>query len=392
MTTNVSLDGKRSTGTDLLRTLDRLSAIESGQGPILSVYLKLDPKRKEWMPILPRLKSLLDPIASLATSGELDHVSAMELKVAIEETLSKSGALERPSSPGVGLFFGPSTGLAERVDIPGPTWDCAIVGPRPYLRPLRAALDGFHRIAAVVIDARRAEIFTFYAGELLDGEALDAEELRKTNLAGWYGLDELRNRQHAEEVKHHLYREVAERLETMRADQDIDLVLVGGQHGTAQALLPFLTPDVQAMAETFVIDLHTLTPAILADRVSELKISHEERTELREVDETYSMAAEDGLGAVGLDAVFDAASKHAVSRLFLHDGATLSGSLCNRCGALSRPQDVCAVCGGETRKVEDVLEELARAVIEAGGSVEHVMADTRLVSDLIAARLRFRTE
>jgi hypothetical protein len=57
--------------------------------------------------------------------------------------------------------------------------------------------------------------------------------------------------------------------------------------------------------------------------------------------------------------------------------------------ALSRPTDACLRCGGETRLLPDALEALSRAVIEAGGSVEHVMTETRLAEDLVAARLRF---
>ncbi|MEX1133554.1 MAG: hypothetical protein WED83_01785 [Acidimicrobiia bacterium] len=43
----------------------------------------------------------------------------------------------------------------------------------------------------------------------------------------------------------------------------------------------------------------------------------------------------------------------------------------------------------ETNPVPDLIEALTRAVIEAGGKVEHLMTETRLESDLVAAWLRF---
>jgi hypothetical protein len=73
----------------------------------------------------------------------------------------------------------------------------------------------------------------------------------------------------------------------------------------------------------------------------------------------------------------------------VHDGTIMEGSVCTSCGRLSRPTDACPRCGAVARPVPDALEALCRAVIEAGGSVEHVMSETRLGNDLVAARLRF---
>lgn len=372
----------------LKEALDRLSRIESPSASILSVYLGLHPDRTEWQSISPRLRNLMDPLDTLAASGDLDHDSSMALRSATEQVLAMAGTLERLPSMGVAVFICDELGLSERLPMPRRVWDCAVVGPAPYLRPLRAVLDEFRRIAVVVLDSRRAEIFSYYMGEILDRQVIEAEELRKSNLAGWYGLEEFRHRRHGEEVRSHLFREVAGRLGRMRQEGDIDLVLVGGHHDATQALLPYLEPRTQEVAETFVVDLHTLTPATLTRRVTELEESYERREESSEVDEVYSLAGE-GLGAIGVDRVFEAASDHAISRLLIHDGVTMGGSVCTSCGALSRPSDICLRCRSETRFLPEAIEALTRAVIEAGGSVEHVMAETRLADDLVAARLRF---
>jgi hypothetical protein len=373
----------------LEEALDRLSRIESPSAPILSVYFALHPEQTEWASISPRLRNLMDPVERLAASGDLGHSSSMALRAAAKEVLAMAGTLERLPYPGVAVFICDELGLRERLTMPRQVWDWAVVGPAPYLRPLRAVLDEFRRIAVVVLDSRRAEIFSYYMGEVLDRQIIEAEELRKTNLAGWYGLDEFRHRQHGEEVRNHLFREVAARVGRMRREGRIDLVLVGGHHDATQALLAFLDPRVQEVTETFVTDLHTLTPATLTKRVTELEESYERREESREVDEVYSLAAEGDLAAIGVDRVFEAAGNHAILRLLIHDGATMEGSECSECGALSRPTDTCPKCVADTKSLPDAFEVLSRAVIEAGGSTEHVMTETRLANDLVAARLRF---
>lgn len=66
-----------------------------------------------------------------------------------------------------------------------------------------------------------------------------------------------------------------------------------------------------------------------------------------------------------------------------------AGAICPSCAALSPPRATCDGCGVETNPVPDLIEALTRAVIEAGGKVEHLMTETRLESDLVAAWLRF---
>jgi stalled ribosome rescue protein Dom34 len=254
---------------------------------------------------------------------------------------------------------------------------------------MRALLDQYRKVASVVLDARTAEIAIYYMGEALHHEVIEAEELRKSNLAGWYALEEYRHRLHAEEVRHHLFRDVAERLDRLRRDLGIELVFVGGQTEVTEALLPFLDPKLRAMTETFVIDLHTLTPAILATRIIQLEEVFERREESSLVDEVYALFDAGDLGIVGLEWVLRAANRHAIAHLLVHDGAVVEGSLCLVCGALSPRVEECPECGEQTEDIPDLFEALTRAVVDAGGAVEHVMAPTRLAEDLVAARLRF---
>jgi peptide subunit release factor 1 (eRF1) len=375
--------------SELEKSLERLRMIESPGASILSVYLSLHPERAEWRSIQPRLRNLLDPIETMAASGDLTHDSSMALRSAIEEVMGMAASFERLPGKGVAVFICPSLGLRERLTIPGNVWDCAEVGPTPYLRPLQAALDEYRTIGVVVLDSRGAEILLYRMGEVLDRQIIEVEELRKSDLAGWHGLEEQRHRQHGEEVRNQLLRQVAEILSRLREDPGIELVLVGGQREVTEALLPFLEPKLRAITDTFVTDLHTLTPGDLTRRIAELEESVERREEATKVDDVYSLSAGGDLGAIGLDRVCQAVNRHAVAQLLVHDGAIIQGSVCRVCGAVSGEATSCAECGGQTQPVTDVFEVLARMVGEAGGSVEHVMADTMLAQDLVAARLRF---
>jgi hypothetical protein len=47
------------------------------------------------------------------------------------------------------------------------------------------------------------------------------------------------------------------------------------------------------------------------------------------------------------------------------------------------------VCAQTTRETPDLIDEMAAKVLDTGGRVEHVYADTRLAEHVVAALLRF---
>lgn len=51
--------------------------------------------------------------------------------------------------------------------------------------------------------------------------------------------------------------------------------------------------------------------------------------------------------------------------------------------------ETCPLCGGPTRQTPDVIDELIEAVIDEGGAIRHVRAETELREQLAAASLRF---
>jgi len=67
-----------------------------------------------------------------------------------------------------------------------------VVDPDPYIRPLIAILDEYHRLMLALVDEREARLVEVYMGEVLEHEALQADIRGKVTKAGWYGLEERR--------------------------------------------------------------------------------------------------------------------------------------------------------------------------------------------------------
>jgi hypothetical protein len=78
-----------------------------------------------------------------------------------------------------------------------------------------------------------------------------------------------------------------------------------------------------------------------------------------------------------------------VQALLVQDGAIAEGVVCEQSHWMGTEGEVCPVCGGPTRHTPDVIDELSEAVIDRGGAVEHVLAETELQDYRVAAELRF---
>jgi hypothetical protein len=109
----------------------------------------------------------------------------------------------------------------------------------------------------------------------------------------------------------------------------------------------------------------------------------------RLIDQVLELAATGGLAALGPDDSLWAGSLSAIDTLLVRDGATLLGVVCDECRWLSASGEVCPVCLKPTRYTPDVLDELAVAVIESGGSARRISADLMPEEHSTAVKQRF---
>ena len=92
---------------------------------------------------------------------------------------------------------------------------------------------------------------------------------------------------------------------------------------------------------------------------------------------------------LGLEPCLWAGSVAAVNRLLIQDGAIAPGVICDRDHWLALAGSTCPLSDGPVRPAPDVIDELVQVVIDDGGAIKHVSADTVLTERVAAASLRF---
>jgi peptide chain release factor subunit 1 len=156
------------------------------------------------------------------------------------------------------------------------------------------------------------------------------------------------------------------------------------------AFRPFLPRPLQAkVAGTVVVDPSTMTPGQVRERAEDVIANYEREEERRLVAATLDKVGAGGFAAAGVDWCLAATNEHAVQLLLVHDDERVPGRVCDSCGWLGLDGDECPLDGQQTRTTADVIDEMAAAVIDTSGSVEHVEAATDLARHVVAADLRF---
>jgi peptide chain release factor subunit 1 len=143
------------------------------------------------------------------------------------------------------------------------------------------------------------------------------------------------------------------------------------------------------VAGTFSIAPHTATTATVRPHAEAILDRYELDEQRRAVSELLETVASGGLAAAGLEPCLWAGSVAAVGTLLVQEEAEAPGVVCDASGWFATSGETCPLCGGPTRKTPDVIDELVEAVIDEGGSIQHVRAETELRQHLTAAWLRF---
>jgi peptide chain release factor subunit 1 len=258
----------------------------------------------------------------------------------------------------------------------------------PHIRPMLAVLDEYRRCCVVVIDAAVTQLWEFHLDELRRLGAVRDPALRNPDYAA--GLKEHNVHHRARELEKRHYRRTVTMLNDLMRATRYDVLAVGGHPHEVPGFVEFLPPELRVkVAGTFQVDPGTESRADIKEQVTAILERHERDEEKRLVAQALERAAAGGPAAVGIAPCLWAGSVAAVDRLLVQEGAMIPGVICDESGWLGSSGETCPLCGEPVRQAPDILDELVQMVIEEGGSIEHVEADTDLKEHLVAAELRF---
>lgn len=357
----------------------KLGAVHAVHAGVLSLYLTvpLDPAELRGLPA--RADDLI--AAAESAAGGCGHV-AQEDRSSVREKLEIGGRdwLGRT----VAMFACANAGLSEAFPLPCRLPDRAVLGIRPHIRPLLAAVQQCPAYRVAVVDRRHAWLFHIADDETEPVTAPVAASVPSPGFGGRYGLETYRVQQQVAQLARHHYRQMAAMLEKAMAQGEPEPLVIGGHDEGIRQLLASLPPGVRKrFAGSFAVDARTLTAARVRELAEPLVTRWAGQRAERLAEQVAAMPP--SLAATGLRACLAAVNACAAQTLIVPDDGLVPGYECGRCGALSVDADGCPDWGTAALPVPDVIEEMVTRTLEDGGQVCPVHGSP----SRIAARLRF---
>lgn len=343
--------------------LARLNAVAAGAGPVVSCYLKLEPRDKTRGKYLIKMKNRIKETVAGAARRSLDR-DAREAVAAdlgsIQRYLEDPGRL--PQSRGVALFACGRAGLFEAVPMPQVYRSRLVVADSAATRELNSLEQEFGTILVAACDRTGARFFDVSAFGIVERPSVTSPASRGGRFHGEHqqmrggttgSVGEHAFHARIREEKHRHYARVAEEIFRIHAQQPLAGLVVAGIGVDAAALVPHLHTYLHDLLFGVVrLNPKTATPTEVREAVLALR---EERE--RAWERAHAEAVRDGLATSwavnGIEATEKALGRGQV-RLLLADGH----------GEDTRIDDAVEEALAQRAQVDVVYDERARRGVE----------------------------
>ncbi len=378
--------------TDVSSQLKRLSDIRPGRHPIISCYLKLEPRDRARGKYLIKLKNRVRQVLADLPGMGFDRAAEEAVKAdlsRIQRALTGPGGL--PPTQGIAIFASAGQKLFERIPLPSVYRSRIVVDRTAYIRELLAVEDEVGRIVTVVLDRMGAKFFEVTAFAAKEISTLSANATR----GGRYRRDRHDAREHTyhnriRNESHRHFEAVAETLFNIDRREPVHGILLAGIGTGVAGLGPFLHPYLQdRLIGSMKLNLKKVTPASVHLATLEARAVWERKTETDIIAELTDAVAT-RWAVNGLTATLHALAKGQVRRLLVNPDTSSPGYRCTDSGRLSLKATDCRAEGGAVA-VADVMDEAIEEALRQRVEIEVVhSAKAAAGVEGLAAFLRFR--
>ncbi len=362
---------------------DRIADLRSHRGALVSLYAGR-PSPGGFTALLSDLtKQIRD------SSHGMDRIVQKSVRADSRRIHDLAEQLELDSAPSYAIFASDVDDVFVLEALSHPVPDVATVGPRPYMRPLRASPRPL-RSGIIVADNATARTFTAVEGIIEELGSPLTGDIGKRSWGGFAGYEEHTVRARADEVTSKLWRAAGERLVERHLDTPFDYIAIGGHDETIEEIARTLHPYLARLQQaSFTVNPQNVGLAGLRTEVASMDDQMRETRQSALAGRVCDTAWSGGNALLGLQEALDAANSQAIDTLVVAGPFERPGVICDVCGHLARNGDVCPVCDNPLFPVDDIVGALMEATVSAGGAVSQISVASPLDRHGVGALTRF---
>jgi hypothetical protein len=354
-----------------------------GQHAVLSLTLNVDPTRRTKDEYRLALRHLLRSVQGRANGD------AAAIERFFESEYDWSGR-------GLAIFSNQQENFWKVYSLAVPIVDSISIGLKPHLTPLANLWDVYGRFVVALIDKQGARFIFVQMGEVVDGEGVLGEEVRRVKSgAGSTPTGRRRNPdeptdRHVQEVIKRNVKDTTHALQQFCEKHTPRYVVLGGNAEIVNEVRAHLgQPWADRVIGTIAGDVSD-ADLVIRDRALKVVEEAEHQREFDLANAAITAAAKNSHGAVRIDRILTAAHAGQIQTLLVAEGYTSAGHRCRQCGYVTMaPGEQCSFCGGAFEQIPDAVEAAISKVIEQGGRVDIVHGHAELNEVGVAALLRY---
>jgi peptide subunit release factor 1 (eRF1) len=386
-----TVDG-RSPVADVLA---RLTRVEAGGHPVVSCYLKLEPRDrtrgKYQIKLKNRIKAAIQGLPRIGLDRPDVEAVHRDLN-RVQQFLRSPSNL--PATQGVAVFACEAIELFETVALPVVHRSRLAIDASPLVRELASVEEEFGRLLTVVLDRTSARFFEVTAFQTRELAGLRAASTRGKRFhgdqdgSGGWGEHTYHNRIRQEKQRH--YEAIARELFAIDRRHPAHGIVLAGPGPDAGAVTPFLhTYLSERLIGTARLNPKDATPASVHATTLAVRESYErasERSLVRQMKERTGT----GWAVNGISETLRALSRGQVRALLVNADASEPGFRCGDSGRLALTEQDCRGEGAPV-PVLDVIDDAIEEALRQGVDVNVVYeAEARDAIEGLGALLRFR--
>jgi peptide subunit release factor 1 (eRF1) len=292
---------------------------------------------------------------------------------------------------GLALFSCSGRGFWQEYNLVKSPRNLVIFDRDPYVRPLSAILNDYHRTCLLTFDGKQAKWYEIYMGEIRLLEDLAGDVPSKIKEGGWEGYSSKRIERHRASRVHDFLKQIAKTTFKLMKDDAFDWLFLGCQDEHYLELEPLLHPYVQKKMEARIKTRPTDSTSKILDAALAAKdlLKKQEKEEI--LKRFVAEMGRDGLAVSGLGYTLRKLNRGEVQTLLVERNFSRPGRRCPRCSFLFEDEAVCPSCRIETNPLVDIVDEAVQTALNSSCDVKHLNPPSQLDGyGNIGAFLRFK--
>ena len=281
-------------------------------------------------------------------------------------------------NPGLALFSCAANGYWQALNLPHPPRNRIIIDQNPYVRPLSAILDRYHRVCVLLTNRQEARWYDIYMGEITALDTLTSDVPGKVRQGGHKGYESKRIERHVEAHVLDHFKKAAQRTFDLFKKSQFDWLFLGCEEESCTEFEPFLHTYLKDRLKGRLKSKPGNPPdKVLKEAIDlEIKLKQGEEDEL--IQKLVAELERGGRAVSGVRETLNHINMNDVLTLFVTHNYSKEGALCPACRFLYLEEKICPSCQKPTQPVIDIIDEALEAAMKKHAQVKHINPPSKL--------------